>query len=477
MRKSGDRGGRKEGKRPCSVRRSTCHAPPKNVAKLQRIQSAKAIFLHALCLAFSIHTRTSVCVSKLQRQSKTRQSPITETKRRVPLSQSNFLPSSVPMSRIFHTHTHICLCVEITKTKNNKTESNHRDQEEGSPQPKQFSSVQCSHVSHFPYTYAHLSVCRNYKDKVTTRQSPITETKRRVPLSPSNFLPSSVPMSRIFHTHTHICLCVEITKTKYNKTESNHRDQEEGSPQPKQFSSVQCSHVSHFPYTYAHLSVCRNYKDKVTTRQSPITETKRRVPLSPSNFLPSSVPLSRIFHTHTHICLCVEITETKYNKTESNHRDQEEGSPQPKQFSSVQCSHVSHFPYTYAHLSVCRNYKEKEQQDRVQSQRPRGGFPSAQAIFFRPVFPCLAFSIHTRTSVCVSKVQRQSTTRQSPITETKRRVPLSPSNFLLSSVTLSRNFHTLLRHQREREEKNSETSRHQREREKKSRQRTRERIV
>ena len=113
-----------------------------------------------------------------------------------------------------------------------------------------------------------------------------------------------------------------------------------------------CSLVSHFPYTYAHLSVCRNYKRQRTTRQSPITETKRRVPLSPSNFLPSSVPLSRIFHTHTHICLCVEITKTKYNKTESNHRDKEEGSPPPKQFSSVQCSLVSHFPYTCAHLPV-----------------------------------------------------------------------------------------------------------------------------
>ena len=127
MRKSGDRGGRKEGKRPCSVRRSTCHTPPKNV-KITKNPISQSNFLDALCLALSIHTRTSVSVSKLQRQSTPEQSPITETKKRVPLSPSNFLLSSVPMSRIFLTHTHICLCVEITKKKNNKTESNHRAQ-------------------------------------------------------------------------------------------------------------------------------------------------------------------------------------------------------------------------------------------------------------------------------------------------------------------------------------------------------------
>ena len=189
---------------------------------------------------------------------------------------------------------------------------------------------------------------------------------------------------------------------KKSNISQNISDQEESSPQPKQFYSVQC-----FLGIQTRTSVCVSKLQRQSTpEQSPITETKKRVPLSPSNFLPSSVPMSGNFLTNTHICLCVEITKKKNNKTESNHRDQEESSPQPKQFYSVQCcSLVSHFPYTYAHLSVRRNYKDKIQQDRIQSQRQRGGFPCAQAIFFRPVFPCLAFSIILCTSYSVSKLQ------------------------------------------------------------------------
>ena len=60
----------------------------------------------------------------------------------------------------------------------------------------------------------------------------------------------------------------------------------------------------------------------------------------------------------------------------------------------MHCSLVSHFPYTCKHLTVFRNCKNKITIHRIQSQRQRGGFPSAQAIFFHAVFPCLAFPIH-----------------------------------------------------------------------------------
>ena len=81
--------------------------------------------------------------------------------------------------------------------------------------------------------------------------------------------------------------------------------------------------------------------------------------------------------------------------------------------------YVSHFPYTHAHQSVCRNYREKVKQDRVQSQRPRRGFPSAQAIFFCPVFPCLAFSLHIRTSIDVEPSEGKSEERSkvAPVSE------------------------------------------------------------
>ena len=133
------------------------------------------------------------------------------------------------------------------------------------------------------------------------------------------------------------------------------------------------------------------------------------------------------------------VERTDESRSQTEREEKILGQKERERKDSEKESLISHFPYTHAHMSVCRNYKEKEQQDRVQSQRPRGGFPSAQAICICPVFPCLTISICT--SVCSSKLRRQITTRQNPITGTKKRVPLRPSNFLPSSVTMSRIFH------------------------------------
>ena len=63
-----------------------------------------------------------------------------------------------------------------------------------------------------------------------TRQSPITETKRGFP--DQAIFCCQCSHVCILHIRTSVC----VSKEKEQQTESNHRDQEEGSPQPKQFS-------------------------------------------------------------------------------------------------------------------------------------------------------------------------------------------------------------------------------------------------